>query len=200
MKIYRKIEHGSKLAIATHNTGKAKEISSLLSPFQIQTYSAKELNLPEPEETGSSFYENAKIKAMAAALQSGLPSLADDSGFCINALNGDPGIYSARWAGPNKDYAMAMQTMHEKLEGFQDRSCYFVSVLCLAFPDGFTCEFEGKINGEFIWPARGENGHGYDPIFQPDGFSVTFAEMTEAEKNKISHRGLAFQQFIKHCF
>lgn len=200
MKIYRKIEHGSKLVIATHNTGKAKEISSLLSPFQIQTYSAKELNLPEPEETGSSFYENAKIKAMAAALQSGLPSLADDSGFCINALNGDPGIYSARWAGPNKDYAMAMQTMHEKLEGFQDRSCYFVSVLCLAFPDGFTCEFEGKINGEFIWPARGENGHGYDPIFQPDGFSVTFAEMTEAEKNKISHRGLAFQQFIKHCF
>lgn len=200
MKSHRKIDHGSKLVVATHNAGKAKEISSLLSPFQIQTYSAKELKLPEPEETGSSFYENAKIKAVAAALQSGLPSLADDSGFCINALNGDPGIYSSRWAGPNKDYAMAMQTMHDKLEEFQDRSCYFVSVLCLAFPDGFTCDFEGRINGQFIWPARGENGHGYDPIFQPDGFSVTFAEMTEAEKNKISHRGLAFQQFIKHCF
>lgn len=200
MKIYRKIDHGSKLVVATHNAGKAKEIKSLLSDFQIQTYSAKELNLPEPEETGSSFYENAKIKAVAAALQSGLPSLADDSGFCINALNGDPGIYSARWAGPNKDYPMAMRTMHEKLEGFQDRSCYFVSVLCLAFPDGFICDFKGKINGEFVWPARGENGHGYDPIFQPDGFSITFAEMTEIEKNKISHRGLAFQEFIKNCF
>lgn len=197
---YRKIEHGSKLVIATHNAGKAREISSLLSPFQIKIYSAKELNLPEPEETGTSFYENAKIKAMAAAQKSGLPSLADDSGFCINALNGDPGIYSSRWAGPNKDYSMAMQTMYDKLHPFKDKSCYFIAVLCLAFPDETTFEFEGRINGEFIWPARGNHGHGYDPIFQPNGFSVTFAEMTEDEKNKISHRGLAFQQFIKNCF
>lgn len=197
---YRKIEHGSKLVVATHNAGKAQEIRSLLIPFQIQTYSASDLNLPEPEETGSSFCENAKIKALAATQKSGLPSLADDSGFCINALNGDPGIYSARWAGPNKDYSMAMRTMYEKLGESKDRSCYFISVLCLAFPDGVTFEFEGKIDGEFIWPARGQNGHGYDPIFQPKGYSVTFAEMTETEKNAISHRGLAFQQFIKNCF
>lgn len=200
MTIYRKIEHGSKLVVATHNAGKAQEIRSLLAPFQIQTYSAGDLNLPEPEETGSTFSENAKIKAMAATLKSGLPSLADDSGFCINALNGDPGIYSARWAGPNKDYPMAMRTMYEKLEKFENRSCYFISVLCLAFPDGYSCEFEGKIHGDFIWPARGHNGHGYDPIFQPRGSSLTFAEMTETQKNEISHRGLAFQQFIKNCF
>ncbi|EUK19220.1 RdgB/HAM1 family non-canonical purine NTP pyrophosphatase [Commensalibacter papalotli (ex Servin-Garciduenas et al. 2014)] len=197
---YRKIEHGSKLVVATHNAGKAQEIRSLLAPFEIQTYSAGDLNLPEPEETGSSFYENAKIKALAATQKSGLPSLADDSGFCINALNGDPGIYSARWAGPNKDYSMAMRTMYEKLGKSKDRSCYFISVLCLAFHDGVTFEFEGKIDGKFIWPARGQNGHGYDPIFQPKGYSVTFAEMTEKEKNTISHRGLAFQQFIKNCF
>lgn len=197
---YRKIEHGSKLVVATHNAGKAQEIRSLLSPFQIQTCSAGDLNLAEPEETGSTFNENAKIKAMAATLKSGLPSLADDSGFCINALNGDPGIYSARWAGPNKDYSMAMRTMYDKLQAFEDHSCYFISVLCLAFPDGYSCEFEGRIQGDFIWPARGHHGHGYDPIFQPKGFSVTFAEMTEVEKNKISHRGLAFQQFIKNCF
>ncbi|CAI3931497.1 RdgB/HAM1 family non-canonical purine NTP pyrophosphatase [Commensalibacter papalotli (ex Botero et al. 2024)] len=197
---YRKIEHGSKLVVATHNAGKAQEIRSLLAPFEIQTYSAGDLNLPEPGETGSSFYENAKIKALAATQKSGLPSLADDSGFCINALNGDPGIYSARWAGPNKDYSMAMRTMYEKLGKSKDRSCYFISVLCLAFHDGVTFEFEGKIDGEFIWPARGQNGHGYDPIFQPKGYSVTFAEMTEKEKNTISHRGLAFQQFIKNCF
>ncbi|MDI2112054.1 RdgB/HAM1 family non-canonical purine NTP pyrophosphatase [Commensalibacter nepenthis] len=200
MTTYRKLNHNSELVVATYNTGKAKEISSLLAPFKIKTYSARELNLPEPEENGSSFQENARIKALAAAQESKLPSLADDSGFCINALNGDPGIYSARWAGPKKDYVMAMRTMYEKLQFFSDRSCYFISVLCLAYPDGYTCEFEGKIEGEFIWPARGQNGHGYDPIFQPKEFSVTFAEMSEAEKNKISHRGLAFQQFIKNCF
>ncbi|CAI3948422.1 Inosine/xanthosine triphosphate pyrophosphatase [Commensalibacter communis] len=200
MTIYRKLEHGSQLVVATHNSGKAQEISSLLAPFQIKTYSAGALNLPEPEENGSSFHENARIKALAATQGAKLPSLADDSGFCINALNGDPGIFSARWAGPNKDYAMAMRTMYDKLQPFSDHSCYFISVLCLAFPDGYHCEFEGRIEGNFVWPARGQNGHGYDPIFQPKGFSVTFAEMSEGEKNKVSHRGLAFQQFIKNCF
>lgn len=190
----------SKLVIATHNPGKVKEFSSLLAPFHIKTLSAGDLNLPEPEETGASFHENAKIKALAAATASGITSVADDSGFCIRALNGDPGIYSARWAGPNKDYSHAMQTMYDKIKIQDNWAAWFVCVLCVAWPDGSTHEFEGKINGRFVWPARGNHGHGYDPIFQPDGSQKTFAEMTEAEKNKISHRALAFQQFIKHCF
>ncbi|MDI2091712.1 RdgB/HAM1 family non-canonical purine NTP pyrophosphatase [Commensalibacter oyaizuii] len=195
-----KIPCGSKIVIATHNSGKAKEIEELLKPFQIQIYSAKDLNLTEPEETGSTFHENAKIKALSAAKAANMTALADDSGFCIDALNGDPGLYSARWAGPSKDYPMAMRLIHDKLSNHQNWAAYFISVLCIALPNGKTQEFEGRIDGDFIWPPRGDHGHGYDPVFQPVSYDKTFAEMTDAEKNRISHRALAFQKFIKTCF
>ncbi len=202
MKIFQyfKLASNSDLVLATHNQGKINEIKHLLSPYKLNIYSAKELNLDEPEETGKTFYKNARLKALAASQATNKIALADDSGFCLNGLNGDPGIFSARWAGPDRNYQMVMQKIHDRLKFKDDKSCYFICVLSLALPNGKTCEFEGKIDGTFVWPPRGQYGHGYDPVFQPLHQTLTFAEMTEAKKNKMSHRALAFKKFIQNCF
>ncbi len=191
---------GDTLLIATHNEGKVAEIAQMLSEHVANVISAASLNLPEPEETGSTFAENAILKARAAALNSGKISLADDSGLAVNALNGDPGIYSARWGGPNKDFKLAMQKVQDALENNADRSAYFVCVLALAWPDGHVETFEGRVTGTLIWPMRGTNGFGYDPIFVPDGHQKTFAEMDMQEKKSISHRRRAFDKLIAGCF
>jgi len=207
---HRKLEPG-KLVVASHNKGKIREIVELLKPFGFEVVSAAELDLPEPEETGLTFEENAAIKAVAAANASGLPSLADDSGFCVAALHGEPGIFSARWAGPDKDFAMAMRTIEEKLRTIKaekpaDRRGSFVAVLCLAWPDGHKEVFRGEVEGEVVWPPRGTLGFGYDPVFRPDGHKRTFGEMTSEEKHgwsgdgpALSHRARAFQLFAKTC-
>ena len=186
--------------IATHNEGKVAEIAQMLSEHVANVISAASLNLPEPEETGSTFAENAILKAQAAALKSGKISLADDSGLAVNALNGDPGIYSARWGGPKKDFKLAMQKVQDALGNNADRSAYFVCVLALAWPDGHVETFEGRVTGTLIWPMRGTNGFGYDPIFVPDGHQKTFAEMNMQEKKSISHRRRAFDHLISGCF
>ncbi len=207
---HRKLEPG-KLVVASHNKGKIREINELLQPFGFEVVSAADLDLPEPEETGLTFEENAAIKAHAAAEASGLPALADDSGFCVAALNGDPGIYSARWAGPEKDFAMAMRTVEEKLQTMgasssEQRRGSFVAVLCVAWPDGHQEMFRGEVEGDVVWPPRGTQGFGYDPIFQPDGHQRTFGEMTSDEKHgwsrdtqALSHRARAFQVFAGRC-
>ncbi len=187
----------SELLIATHNPGKAREIADLLRPYVGRFYSAAELGLPEPEETGSTFEENAVLKARAAAENSGKVALADDSGLAVAALNGDPGIYSARWGGPEKDFDLAMQKVHEALGDAQDRSAAFICVLALAWPDGRIETFEGRVEGEIIWPQRGDKGFGYDPIFVPEGYEITFAEMEPTEKHQISHRAKAFEKLRK---
>ena len=183
------------LIVATHNPGKLREFQTLLAPYVKRILSAGELGLVEPEETGVTFTENALLKARAA-VASGHIALADDSGLCVNALNGDPGLYSARWAGPNKDFPMAMQKIHDALGNMQNRSAYFICVLALVCPDGRTECFEGRIDGDIVWPPRGDKGHGYDPVFRPKGDTRTFAEMPEDEKNTISHRGLAVRKLI----
>ncbi|KZM51246.1 RdgB/HAM1 family non-canonical purine NTP pyrophosphatase [Labrenzia sp. OB1] len=207
---HRKLEPG-KLVVASHNAGKVREINELLQPYGFDVVSAAELDLPEPEETGLTFEANAALKAQAAAQASGLPSLADDSGFCVQALNGDPGIYSARWAGPDKDFAMAMRTIEEKLHSLgatapEQRRGSFVAVLCLAWPDGHEEYFRGEVDGEVVWPPRGTQGFGYDPVFLPDGRDRTFGEMTSEEKHgwskdtpALSHRARAFQLFAQGC-
>lgn len=207
---HRKLTPG-KLVVASHNKGKVREIVELLRPFGFEVVSASDLGLPEPEETGLTFEENAALKAVAAANASGLPSLADDSGFCVAALNGDPGIYSARWAGPDKDFAMAMRTIEEKLRSIkaetpEQRRGSFVAVLCLAWPDGHQELFRGEVEGEVVWPPRGTQGFGYDPVFQPDGHDRTFGEMPSEDKHgwsidtpALSHRARAFQLFAKTC-
>lgn len=189
-----------KLVIASHNKGKVREIAELLEPFGTDVVSAGELDLPEPEETGMSFIANALIKAHAAAEASGLPALADDSGLSVAALGGQPGIYSARWAGPEKDFDRAMARVNEELARSADRSGRFVCALALAWPDGHAEVFEGIVSGTIVWPMRGEKGFGYDPIFEPDGYAVTFAEMEPAEKHAISHRAVAFEQLVEACF
>ena len=190
---------GEELLIATHNKGKAREISDLLAPY-IKTFcTAGDLNLPEPEETGTTFAENAILKAQAAAQASGKISLADDSGLVVKALGGDPGIYSARWGGPDKDFNLAMKKVHEALADTEDRSASFVCVLALGWPDGYTETFEGRVSGTIIWPMRGDKGFGYDPVFQADGYDVTFAEMEPDEKHAISHRARAFDLMVKNC-
>lgn len=206
----RKLEAG-RLVVASHNKGKIREINDLLAPHGYDVVSAGDLDLPEPEETGTTFEANAELKAQAAAKASGLPALADDSGFCVAALNGDPGIYSARWAGPDKDFTMAMRTIEEKLQTAgatspEDRRCSFVCVLCLAWPDGHSEFFRGEVEGEMVWPPRGTAGFGYDPIFLPDGEDRTFGEMSSEEKHgwsrdggALSHRARAFQLFSKAC-
>ena len=200
-----------RLLVASHNKGKIREINELLAPYGFDVVSAQDLKLPEPEETGTTFEANAELKAVAAAKASGLPSLADDSGFCVAALDGDPGIYSARWAGPEKDFAMAMRIIEEKLQqkgatSDADRRGTFVAVLCLAWPDGETVFFRGEVEGQVVWPPRGELGFGYDPVFMPDGHTRTFGEMTSAEKHgwtegepALSHRARAFELFSKAC-
>ncbi|MEH0070910.1 RdgB/HAM1 family non-canonical purine NTP pyrophosphatase [Pannonibacter sp. Pt2-lr] len=207
---HRKLEPG-RLVVATHNAGKLREIRELLGPYGFDVVSAGELDLPEPEETGTTFEANAELKARAAAEASGLPSLADDSGFCAAALNGDPGIYSARWAGPEKDFAMAMRNVEEKLQQAgavtaEARRGSFVAVLCLAWPDGHAEFFRGEVEGQIVWPPRGTKGFGYDPMFQPDGHERTFGEMTSEEKHgwsrttpALSHRARAFTLFSKAC-
>lgn len=197
--MHRKLTPG-KLVIASHNQGKVREIRDLLAPFGIEPVSAGEFNLPEPEETGTTFIANAEIKALASATASGLPALADDSGLCVDALGGDPGIYSARWAGPGKDFAVAMETVTKMLDekgvAPEDRTAHFVCALCLAWPDGHTESFEGRVSGTLVWPMRGGHGFGYDPIFKPEGFDITFGEMEPQRKHDMSHRARAFEQLV----
>ncbi len=194
-----RIFDGDELLIATHNSGKAREISELLAPYVKTFVTAGDLDLPEPEETGKTFAENAILKAQAAAQASGKVSLADDSGLAVNALNGDPGIYSARWGGPEKDFNLAMQKVHEALDDTEDRSAYFVCVLAMGWPDGHSEVFGGRVNGTIVWPMRGDKGFGYDPVFQADGYDITFAEMEPSDKHAISHRANAFELLVKHC-
>lgn len=191
---------GNKLVIASHNKGKVREIGELLEPFGVETVSAGDLDLPEPVEDGLTFIANAEIKALAAAKASGLPALADDSGLEVHALGGEPGIYSARWAGPSKDFNVAMAAVNERLGDTENRSANFTCALTLAWPDGQMESFEGKVFGDLVWPMRGEKGFGYDPIFVPTGHSVTFAEMEPADKHAMSHRADAFKQLIDACF
>lgn len=186
---------GMRLVAATHNPGKAREIAALLDGnYEIVT--AGELNLPEPDETETTFVGNAMLKARHATLLSGEVCLADDSGLSIAALDGAPGIFSARWAGPSKDFALAMQKVEERIEenGSKDRSAWFTSALAVAWPDGTCVVVEGRVDGQVVWPPRGERGFGYDPIFQPDGHDLTFGEMDPAAKDAMSHRALAFDR------
>lgn len=189
-----------KLVIASHNAGKVREIGELLAPFAVEVVSAAALNLPEPEETGDSFHANAKLKSLAAAKASGLPALADDSGLVIPALGGAPGIYSARWAGADKDFTLAMQRIERELLAAEGRAegaaAHFTCVLSLALPEGAEYAFEGKAEGYLTFPPRGEAGFGYDPIVVPRGHHLTFAEIPSAQKHALSHRAQAFQQFI----
>jgi XTP/dITP diphosphohydrolase len=189
---------GGRLIVASHNPGKVTELSALLEPYGVETVSAGLLGLPEPEETGDSFEANAALKANAAAARAGFPALADDSGIVVPALGGAPGIYSARWAGPAKDFAGAMMRLQRELGG-ESRRASFVSVLALAWPDGHLEAFRGEVTGQLIWPPRGERGFGYDPMFVPDGSYLTFGEMEPAHKHKISHRARAFAQLVT-CF
>ena len=200
-----------RLVIATHNPGKLKEMRELLMPYGIEAVSAGELGLAEPAESGTSFKENARIKASAAATAAGLPAFADDSGLTVDALDGDPGIYSARWAGHEKDFRHAMRAVEDKLRerGARERSqrnAHFVSALCLAWPDGHLEEFEGKVDGTLVWPPRGKRGFGYDPMFLPSGHTRTFGEMTNVEKHGLpprgkglSHRARAFLKLAEAC-
>lgn len=182
------------IVIASHNEGKVREIAELLAPYAAKFYSAAELDLEEPEETGDTFIANALLKAHAAAKASGKVALADDSGLSVTALNGDPGIYSARWAGEPRDFYTAMQKVQEKLEDTSDRSAAFICVLALAWPDGREEVFEGRVEGDIVWPPRGERGFGYDPIFVAKGMERTFAEIDPEEKHRISHRADAFHK------
>jgi XTP/dITP diphosphohydrolase len=189
---------GDRLVIASHNQGKVEEISGLLAPFAINTISATALGIAEPEETGDSFEANAALKAKAAADASGLPVIADDSGLVVPALGGAPGIYSARWAGPAKDFRIAMERVHHEL-GDQDRSARFVAVLAVAWPDGDLELFRGEVAGKLVWPPRGEGGFGYDPMFVPEGGLATFGEINPAQKHRISHRARAFAKLVDGC-
>ncbi len=190
---------GDRLVIASHNPGKIEEIAALLAPFAVETIAAGSLGIPEPEETGDSFEANATLKARAATEASGLPALADDSGLVVPALDGAPGIYSARWAGPAKDFRLAMERVHREL-GNQDPSARFVAVLALARSGGRTELFRGEVEGSLTWPPRGERGFGYDPIFIPQGGNLTFGEIDPVEKHRISHRARAFAKLVEHCF
>ena len=190
---------GDRLVIASHNPGKVEEIAALLAPFAGETIAAGSLGIPEPEETGDSFEANAALKARAAAAASELPSLADDSGLVVPALSGAPGIYSARWAGPAKDFWVAMERVHREL-GDKDRNASFVAVLALAWPDGPTELFRGEVEGSLTWPPRGDRGFGYDPIFIPQGATLTFGEIDPVEKHRISHRARAFAKLVERYF
>ncbi|GGH29087.1 XTP/dITP diphosphohydrolase [Cribrihabitans marinus] len=196
---------GDRLLVATHNAGKLEEMAHLLAPFGVTVVGAAEMNLAEPDETEDSFVGNARIKAHAAARATGLPALADDSGITIDALDGAPGVYTADWAetGNGRDFMMAMTRAHNALEAKgapHPRQAQFRSTLVLAWPDGHDEVFEGIVPGRLTWPVRGAQGFGYDPMFVPDGYDVTFAEMDRWEKNRISHRGRAVSAFVKACF
>jgi XTP/dITP diphosphohydrolase len=200
-----------RLVIATHNPGKLAEMRELLAPYGIEAISAGELGLAEPEETGMTFRDNARIKAEAATKASGLPAFADDSGLAVDALGGAPGIYSARWAGPDKNFSHAMQSIEQKLSersatAPERRRAQFVSALCVAWPDGHLEDFEGRVDGTLVWPPRGDKGFGYDPMFLPDGHARTFGEMDSLEKHGLpprgkglSHRARAFVKLAEAC-
>jgi len=198
----RSARNETRLVLASHNAGKLREIAGLLRPYQMTVISAAELGLPEPVETGETFVENAELKARAAATASGMVALSDDSGLCVVALDNAPGIYSARWAGPDKDFAVAMARVEKELErtGATDRRAYFVCALSLCWPDGHCETFQGEVHGQLVFPPRGTRGFGYDPIFMADGYDVTFGEMNPDAKHAISHRAIAFKKMIDACF
>jgi XTP/dITP diphosphohydrolase len=195
-----------KLLVATHNRGKAGEIRTLLRPFNVEIVSAGELGLPAPEETGKTFEDNAVIKALAATRASSLAALADDSGLSVQALDGQPGLHTADWEGPTRDALVGMRRIQNELAARRvpdtdaARAATFHCVLALAWPDGHIEKVQGTLDGRIVWPPRGTNGHGYDPCFQPKGEARTCAEMTDAEKNAISHRGRAFRMLVEACF
>jgi XTP/dITP diphosphohydrolase len=206
---HRRID--GRLVVATHNPGKLRELRELLAGYAVEALSAAELGLPEPDETGSSMRENARIKALSSARASGLPALADDSGLAVDALGGAPGIYSARWAGPDKDFRRAMEAVEEALracraETAAQRRAHFICALCVAWPDNHVEEFEGASSGTLVWPPRGELGFGYDPMFLPDDQQRTFGEMSAEEKHALpprgralSHRARAFIALAQAC-
>ncbi len=195
---------GGKIAIASHNPGKVAEIAALLAPFGADIVSAADLGLSEPEETGDTFVANAELKARAAAIAARIPALADDSGLEVKALGGEPGIHSARWAGPEKDFAAAMGRVEDALKDKDDRRARFVCALALCWPDGHLEVFEGFVSGTLVWPPRGDKGFGYDPIFvatkAAGGMDVTFGEMAAEDKHQISHRADAFRKLVDGCF
>lgn len=200
----RRLAKGDTLVVASHNTGKLVEIADLVAPFGLTTLSAAERGVPEPEETEATFAGNARLKAHHAARRSGLPALSDDSGLEVHALGGAPGIYSARWAGPGKDFAHAMRRVAEELTARQawaapGPTANFTCALCLAWPDGADQVFEGKVFGRLVWPPRGDRGFGYDPMFLADGARETYGEMDPAEKHATSHRARAFALFVAAC-
>lgn len=204
-----------KIVVASHNSGKLREIADLIAPFGFEAKSAKDYGLPEPDETGTTFEQNAYIKAFAAASATGLPALSDDSGLCVDALDGDPGVYTANWAETpdgTRSFPLAMQKVEDALQSKgasnpDSRKGRFVAVICLAWPDGHAKYFRGEVEGTMVWPARGELGFGYDPVFMPDGYAKTFGEMTAQEKHgwtpgqadALSHRARAFQLFARDC-
>lgn len=189
------------LVIATHNRGKLVEIAALMVPFGIACVSAGDKGVSEPEETGATFEANAELKALHSARATGLPALADDSGLCVDALGGDPGLYSARWAGPGKDFGLAMRKVEDALaaKNATDRRAHFVACLTLAWPDGHCETFRGEIHGSLVWPPRGSNGFGYDPMFVQDGETITGGEMEPARKIATSHRARAFALLVEGC-
>lgn len=200
----RKLEKGTKLVVASHNPGKLREIADLVEPYGLEVVSAAELALPEPEETETTFAGNARLKAVTAAKAAGLPALSDDSGLEVEALGGRPGVYSARWAGPEKDFNLAMKRVADELNvtgAWKEPGprANFTCALCLAWPDGEAHIFEGKVFGRLVWPPRGDRGFGYDPMFLPDGETLTFGEMDPADKHAISHRARAFALFVEAC-
>lgn len=200
-----KLKRGERLVVASHNPGKIREIGDLIRPFGCEAISAGTLGVSEPEETETTFIGNARLKALHSALATGLPALSDDSGLEVEALLGAPGIYSARWAGADKDFALAMQKVHH---GCVERKAWtatgpranFTCALCIAWPDGATRVFEGKVFGRLVWPPRGNKGFGYDPMFLADGEALTFGEMEPDAKHAISHRARAFKLFVEACF
>jgi XTP/dITP diphosphohydrolase len=206
----KRLTPGTKIIVASHNEGKVREIRDLLKPFGLEIVSAAELCLPEPEETETTFSGNAKLKAVAAAVASGFPALSDDSGLEVDALGGEPGIYAARWAelptvekdiyGQRRDFDMAMWHVNDQLGDSDNRRARFICALCLAWPDGGTSVYEGTVEGEMVWPPRGDKGFGYDPMFQQLDETRTFAEIDPAAKHAVSHRADAFSKFLADQF
>jgi XTP/dITP diphosphohydrolase len=191
--------------VASHNAGKVREVADLLAPHGLEVVSAGTLGLPEPEETGTSFIANAVLKAEAASRSAGLPAIADDSGLCVDSLDGAPGIFSARWAGPDKDFALAMRNLEERLQAMdatspEARRAHFVCALAVAWPDGERAVFEGRVDGTLVWPPRGTLGFGYDPMFVPEGHDLSFGEMDPRSKHAVSHRARAFHQLADELF
>ena len=198
----KRIFQDKKIVIASHNKGKIIEIKDLLAPLNIEILSANEFDIKEPEENGATFEENALIKSSFVTKKTGLPSISDDSGICFSDLNDNPGIYSARWAGPSKDFNLAMLKVNSAINEITQPNydCYFICSLSISWPDEFAVTVSGQLNGKFSWPPRGDKGFGYDPIFKPLGYDMTFAEMDPNFKHKISHRSIAFNKLIDLCF